>query len=92
MENTKNTAQVIGAVLIGVAVGAVVGMLLAPESGKKTRRRLMRGAEDAADNLKTTIKEQMNSLRHEAEDLEKAAKSKVNEYNQAAKQKVDGMH
>ncbi|MBI1191642.1 MAG: YtxH domain-containing protein [Bacteroidetes bacterium] len=91
MENSKHTAQIIGAALVGVAVGAVVGMLFAPEKGKKTRKRLMKGAEDAAENLTSTVKDQINALRHEAEQLEKAAKSKVNEYTQAAKQKVDNL-
>jgi len=37
--------------LIGTSLGAAVALLLAPESGERTRRRLRRAAEDAQDYL-----------------------------------------
>lgn len=37
--------------LIGASLGSVVALLLAPESGERTRRRLRRAAEDAQDYL-----------------------------------------
>jgi gas vesicle protein len=37
--------------LLGSAVGAVAGLLLAPASGARTRRRLVRKGEDVADYL-----------------------------------------
>ena len=43
------------AFLGGAAVGAVVGLLLAPRSGKETRERIMKRAEDARDDLDELI-------------------------------------
>jgi gas vesicle protein len=37
---------------IGVAAGAAVALICAPQSGVKTRRQLRRGLEDAGDYLK----------------------------------------
>jgi hypothetical protein len=37
--------------LVGVAVGAAAGLLLAPHSGTRTRRRIRNFAEDVAEDL-----------------------------------------
>lgn len=39
---------------IGVAAGAAVALIYAPQSGVKTRRRLRRGLDDASDYLRDT--------------------------------------
>lgn len=40
-----NGAGVIGWLVVGVVLGAAAALLLAPESGKRTRRKLMKQAE-----------------------------------------------
>jgi gas vesicle protein len=37
---------------VGVAAGAAVALIYAPQSGEKTRKQLRRGLEDAGDYLK----------------------------------------
>jgi gas vesicle protein len=39
---------------IGVAAGAAVALIYAPQSGVRTRRQLRRGLEDASDYVKNT--------------------------------------
>ena len=39
---------------VGVAAGAVVALIYAPQSGEKTRGQLRRGFEDASDYIKDT--------------------------------------
>ena len=58
----------IGAVIGGAIVGAAAGILLAPEKGKDTRKKIVGAVEDFADkySLKLTRK-QMEEL---AEDIE----------------------
>jgi gas vesicle protein len=47
----KNSATITAA-LIGVAAGATIGILMAPDKGSETRKKLLSGAKDLADNLK----------------------------------------
>jgi gas vesicle protein len=48
MENTGNT---ITAFIIGVAAGAITGLLLAPETGEETRARISTKAEDLLQDI-----------------------------------------
>ena len=50
MSQTK-VGDRLGLLLVGSAIGAAIALLLAPESGIKTRRKLARAGEDAADYL-----------------------------------------
>lgn len=47
-----NAIKVWAAFTVGVAAGAAVALLYAPQSGEKTRRRLRRNLEDAGDYIK----------------------------------------
>lgn len=53
--------------LLGTAIGAAVALLVAPESGKRTRRTLRRKGQDAADYVIDASKE----LAERCEDLYK---------------------
>lgn len=76
-------------IIVGLAVGAAVGLLLAPQSGKKIRKRISSESDsffkDLQDQLQTgleNIKNQYNSYVDTAssktEDAVKQAKRKAN--------------
>jgi gas vesicle protein len=48
--NTKS--KVVLGILGAAAAGVVIGMLLAPEKGKETRKKLRKTAEDWADSVR----------------------------------------
>jgi len=63
-----NTGKTLLTFLAGAAVGAVAALLLAPESGDKTRERLRMKAADAADAAKKKILEGLDSLEEALEE------------------------
>lgn len=80
------TDKVILAVLGGVAAGAILGILFAPEKGDKTRRKIMNKSNDYADELKNkldtllgTINKKYEKIWHEGENLIAEGKSKFDD-------------
>jgi gas vesicle protein len=69
--------------LLGGAIGAVVALLLAPESGARTRRRIRRKAEDAADYFVEASKE----LAERCENLYGDSKELVGDAGEALSEK-----
>ena len=68
------TGNTLVAILAGAAVGAIAGILLAPEQGEKTRKRISKGFKSGADDLnckmddlKNQVKSLMNSKKTDFE-------------------------
>jgi len=61
--------------LTGVLVGGAIGVLLAPESGDKTRRKLKRYGED----LQTDLEEKASEGREKLNDLKENSTEKLAE-------------
>jgi gas vesicle protein len=62
---TGNSGALIGGFLLGTAVGAISGLLLAPKTGKETRRLLKKSADvlpDIAEDLSTNVQQQADRL------------------------------
>jgi gas vesicle protein len=60
----NNTVKTIGALAVGAGIGAAVALLLAPQTGKQTRRKLRNSAnialnklEDLQDDLRSRLTE-----------------------------------
>lgn len=51
MEESNSTGKLIGAVLLGAAIGAALGILFAPDKGSETRKKLVKGLHDLADEV-----------------------------------------
>src|SRR5215217_891771 len=86
------SAAVIG-LLAGLAVGAVLGVLFAPESGKKTREKISDKALDLADNvkdgihsLKGTISNGRDSLMGYRDEIVDKVKNKANDVSREYKE------
>jgi gas vesicle protein len=68
MDNSS-TVKVVGAVVVGALVGAALGVLLAPDKGSNTRKKIIDGAKDLAEDIKQKVKHEANSLDQKAESM-----------------------
>ena len=78
-----DTGKVLLGVLAGIAAGATLGILFAPEKGSKTRKQILSKGEDYADALKEKFDEAVQAIvnkyentREEADTLVSRGKSK----------------
>lgn len=65
----KKTGAFLGGMLLGSTVGAVVGLLAAPRSGRETRQILKKSAEalpELAEDLSSTVQLQADRLSESA--------------------------
>ena len=61
MENATNSnGKVLLALLGGVALGALIGVLFAPDKGAETRKKMVEEAKKAGDRVKDAFREKMN--------------------------------
>lgn len=61
---SSNTGNTVLAVLSGAAIGAIVGILFAPDKGSKTREKIKEGFEDAKSDLKHKFENVSDELKH----------------------------
>jgi gas vesicle protein len=71
METRNNTTALVTIALAGAAVGAILGILFAPEKGSITRGKLVNGAKNLASTLNPTLG---NSLEERMDRHEKTSK------------------
>lgn len=71
---TNNVLRGLGMLSVGVGIGAAIGFLYAPQSGRQTRKRLSRAAEDGADFVTTHSRE----IRRQAEEAFERGKDLAN--------------
>lgn len=57
------------ALVVGAAIGASVGILFAPDEGKKTRKRIRKSLEGVSDNLKYKLTHLNENLREKKLEL-----------------------
>lgn len=67
--------------LAGIAIGTIVGMLIAPDKGSNTREKIAQKGKDTTDSLK----EELNVLLQKASDKYDVLKSAGNEIAQTTK-------
>ena len=66
-------------VLAGVAAGAVLGILFAPDKGAVTRKAISAKGEDYVDALRDKVNEFLDSLNGKLEEVKEEAENVVSE-------------
>ncbi len=65
--------------LAGVAIGAMLGVLFAPEKGSVTRKKISSKGDDYADSLKDRFNEFVDGMTEKFEEVKESVKEKVEE-------------
>ena len=60
--------KVIGGLLVGAAIGVAAGLLLAPYSGAKTRRKIARGSMKVKKNVVDYVEDSLDGIRTQFND------------------------
>ena len=79
----------LGWFLAGMGIGAVLGILYAPKSGRETREALMNSAEEGRDYLMTRgreAREQISSIVDRSKDQISRQKDQINSAIEAGRQ------
>ena len=75
-QNKMRTEKILLGVLAGIAAGAALGILFAPDKGSATRKKMMDRADDLTEGLKEkitdsikTFTDQLANVKDDAKDL-----------------------
>ncbi|WDF55695.1 YtxH domain-containing protein [Mucilaginibacter sp. KACC 22063] len=74
----NNNTKVIVALLAGIAAGAALGILFAPEKGDETRDKLADSLKSLSDSIKETAGKEIDSLLGFKDKVVDSIKTKIN--------------
>jgi gas vesicle protein len=81
--------NLIGGFIVGAALGVAAGLLLAPASGARTRKNLIKGSLKLKDNVVDYVDDSIDSLREQLngkiDQLAKRGKETINHVSEKVK-------
>ena len=85
----NENGKIVTALLAGLAAGAVLGLLFAPDKGSETRDKIQDSLADLGDAIKERAEEQLDQLNDLKEKLVAAVKSKVSHVESAIDDEIE---
>ncbi len=81
-----SSGRFLGGILIGGALGAIIGLLLAPRSGHDTRELIREDLEDRLDKSVEGIRNRADEVKLKAENLRERGQSIVTELEETGRE------
>ena len=85
----SDNAKVVAALLAGLAAGAALGILFAPDKGSETRDKINESLKDLGDAIKERSSEQMGVVGSIADKLISTVKSKLGKTEQQIEEALE---
>lgn len=76
----NNSGKILAALVGGLATGLIIGVLLAPDKGSETRRKINEQGKKMADDLKDKFNNGKAKFCDIKEDIEQTLKEKVKDF------------
>jgi gas vesicle protein len=73
----KTKITTLGYLIGGIALGTIMGILMAPYSGKETRDKLKRNLDDSVDDIKNKFKRKVDELAEEGINTINSSKDRI---------------
>jgi gas vesicle protein len=87
----SKSSDTVLAFLLGALAGGTVALLLAPDKGEVTRRKLRHGATDLVGKGKGWVSDTAGDLRGKAGDLADRARGRVGDVTEGARHQIEAV-
>lgn len=88
MKDSNSTLKLVGALVVGAAAGAALGVLFAPKKGSDTRQDIADNAKKMSKNLKNKFQGQVNDLKSQVTKAEKFLEENASNAKDAVEDRV----
>lgn len=85
----NDSGKILAALLAGLAAGAAIGILFAPEKGTDTRDKLSESLKDLGDAIKERSSEQVEQIKDLSDKVAASLKSKLKTGEKSAEDALD---
>lgn len=85
----NDSGKILAALLAGLAAGAAIGILFAPEKGTDTRDKLSESLKDLGDAIKERSSEQVEQIKDLSDKVSASLKSKLKSSERSAEEALD---
>lgn len=85
----KDSGKIVTALLAGLAVGTVLGVLFAPEKGSETREKLNDSLADLGEAIKERAEEQIDQLTELKDKIVASVRTKLSKVDEIAEDEIE---
>lgn len=85
----NDSGKILAALLAGLAAGAAIGILFAPEKGTDTRDKLSESLKDLGDAIKERSAEQIEQIKDLSDKVSSNLKSKLKSSEKSVEEALD---